>query len=101
MDAGEYGTARILDRHAGRLGVHPASRLRSVLLNWCGDSECYVPVAVFPLAVFLPDALRIHTYHDGFLVVWTKREAECRVGAESEEDDERVPRPRELRLKLE
>ena len=58
-----------------------------------------VPDAVFPVAVFLPDALRDHSDHGVGVVVWTKREAECRVGAESEADDERVPRPRELKLK--
>jgi hypothetical protein len=28
------------------------------LFYWCGDGECDVSDAVFPLAVFLPDALR-------------------------------------------
>jgi len=50
-------------------------------------SECDVPDAVFPLAVFLPDALRDHSDRVLGVVVWEERAAECRVGAESEADD--------------
>ena len=46
--------------------------------------ECHVPDAVFPLAVFLQDALRDESDHVVGVVVREKRETECRVGEESE-----------------
>jgi len=46
-----------------------------------------VPDAVFPLAVFLPDALRDDSDLVLGLVVWKECAAECRVGAKSEADD--------------
>ena len=57
------------------------------LFYWCRDGECDVPDAVFPLAVFLPDALRDDSDSCVGVVVRKERETECRVGAESEADD--------------
>ena len=41
------------------------------LFYWRGAGERDVPDAVFPLAVFLPDALRDHSDCGVSLVVWT------------------------------
>ena len=86
LDVGKHDGPWLSLGHAGRVGLHNAARLCPILLDWYCNNQRDVSHSVFPLAIFLPDALCDDSDHDACLVVWKKREAECRVGAESAAD---------------